>query len=72
MIRHLLTTLLTFFVMSTVIAQITSVGIIGSATPNGWDADSNMVQDAMDPHLWTMNIDLVAGEAKFRTNDDWA
>lgn len=53
-------------------AQITSVGLIGSATPNGWDSDVDMVQDTADMHLWSLNIDLVAGEAKFRADDDWA
>ena len=52
-------------------AQITSVGIIGSATPGGWDTDTDMMQDPNDTSIWTLNIDLVDGEAKFRANDDW-
>ena len=51
--------------------QITTVGIIGSATPNGWDADSTMTQDGGDPDVWTTSMDLVTGEAKFRANDAW-
>ncbi len=53
-------------------AQIESVGIIGTATPFGWDADTNMVQDTADAHLWTLQIELTEGLAKFRANDDWA
>ncbi len=52
-------------------AQVETVGLIGSATPGGWDADTNMVQDIDSAHLWSMNISLIAGEAKFRANDLW-
>ncbi|MBN1599628.1 MAG: SusF/SusE family outer membrane protein [Bacteroidales bacterium] len=50
----------------------TTVGIIGSATPLGWDASTPMVQDAVDPHIWTLDdVELIAGELKFRANDSW-
>lgn len=52
-------------------AQISSVGIIGTATPGGWDADTDMVQHPDSAHLWTLTIDLVDGLAKFRANDLW-
>lgn len=52
-------------------AQITTVGLIGSATPGGWDADTSMVQDVDSSNLWTMSITLTDGEAKFRANDAW-
>ncbi len=45
-------------------------GIIGSATANGWDSDQNMTYDAAE-NAWTITADLVAGEVKFRANDDW-
>ena len=61
-----------FLMVGAIQAQITSVGIIGSATPGGWDLDTNMVQDPVDTNLWTLTIPLVDGEAKFRTNDDWS
>ena len=48
------------------------IGLVGSATPNGWDApDSKMDYDA-DTKTWTITIDLVVGAAKFRRNDGWA
>lgn len=49
----------------------TSIGLIGSATPNGWDSDTNMVQHPDSAHLWSMVIHLTAGEAKFRADDAW-
>lgn len=70
-IRLLLTTFLAMFLIGAS-AQITTVGIIGSATPGGWDEDTDMVQDATDTAIWTLNIDLVDGEVKFRANDDWS
>ncbi len=54
------------------IGQITTVGLIGSGTPNGWESDIDMVQDAENPHLWTLETTLVAGEVKFRAENDWA
>jgi hypothetical protein len=53
-------------------AQFGTVGIIGTATPSGWDASTPMVQDDTDPNVWTLAITLVDGEAKFRADDDWA
>lgn len=52
-------------------AQVTTVGIIGTATPNGWDSDTDMSQHPDSSHLWTLSIALTTGEAKFRANDAW-
>lgn len=54
------------------IVEYATVGIIGDATPGGWDADTDMEKDAEDVHLWTTRIILLDGEAKFRAEDDWA
>ena len=51
--------------------QLTDWGVIGSATPGGWDSDQNMTYDAAANKL-TITLDLIAGEFKFRANDDWA
>ncbi len=56
---------------SATFAQITSVGIIGPATPGGWDSDTDMVQDTANADLWSLTITLLDGEAKFRADDDW-
>jgi hypothetical protein len=44
--------------------------LIGSATPNGWDSDQDMTYD-VDNDVWSLIVDLSAGEIKFRANDDW-
>ncbi len=49
----------------------TDWGLIGSATPGGWDADQNMTFDPVTKKF-SITLDLVAGEIKFRANDDWA
>jgi len=50
-----------------------SIGIIGSATPGGWDADTDLeIADVANPAVVSATITLTDGEAKFRVNDDWA
>ena len=47
------------------------IGVVGSATPNGWGApDSKMDYDAKTG-TWYSTITLADGEIKFRKNDDW-
>ncbi len=46
-------------------------GIIGSATPGGWDSDVDMT-DAGNGVWKINNLALTSGEIKFRKNDDWA
>jgi len=50
-------------------------GVIGNATPTGWDSDTDMIYDA-DSKTWSLTLDLTKQEApdngiKFRANDDW-
>ncbi|MCC5941688.1 MAG: SusF/SusE family outer membrane protein [Balneolaceae bacterium] len=45
-------------------------GIIGDATPGGWDESTEMEFDA-DSKTWTITTDLEDGEMKFRANDAW-
>ncbi len=47
----------------------TSWGLIGDAT-GSWDDDQDMIYDA-DAKVWSITLDLVAGEIKFRANDAW-
>ncbi|QIA06370.1 SusE domain-containing protein [Draconibacterium halophilum] len=49
----------------------TDWGLIGDATPDGWDADQNMTYST-ETKTWSITLDLVAGTVKFRANDDWA
>ncbi|WP_367388882.1 SusE domain-containing protein [Lewinella sp. LCG006] len=49
----------------------TEWGIIGDATPGGWDNDTDMTYD-QTTGLWTVDIDLEGGKfVKFRVNDAW-
>jgi hypothetical protein len=48
----------------------TEWGVIGSATADGWNSDQNMTFDPATG-LWSANLDLKAGEIKFRANDGW-
>ena len=48
------------------------IGIIGNATPGGWDSDTDLMQDAENPALWNGNLTLANGEVKFRADDYWA
>ena len=47
-----------------------SWGIIGAATPTGWDSDTDLIYDAATKTL-AVNINLVAGGWKFRGNNEW-
>jgi len=51
-------------------ATPTNWGLIGSATPTGWDSDTDLTYDEATGVL-SITIDLVAGEFKFRANDEW-
>jgi starch-binding outer membrane protein SusE/F len=51
--------------------KINTWGIIGSATPGGWDNSTAMAFNAGDG-TWTITTNLSAGEMKFRANNDWA
>lgn len=46
-------------------------GVIGSATPGGWGTDTDMTWDPVTKSM-TVTLNLVAGDMKFRANDDWA
>lgn len=50
-----------------------SWGIIGAATPTGWDSDTDMTApSSIGDYTWVITVDLLADEFKFRENDDWA
>jgi hypothetical protein len=46
-----------------------SIGIIGSATPGGWDNDTDLRSNG--DGTFSIVIGLTAGAAKFRANDSW-
>lgn len=49
-----------------------SYGVIGDATPGGWDRDTDMTYNN-GTRTWSVVVALIGGkEMKFRLNDDWA
>jgi starch-binding outer membrane protein SusE/F len=50
--------------------KATEWGIIGEATPDGWNSDQNMTLDKATG-LWKITLALKAGKFKFRANDAW-
>ena len=52
-------------------ATKTVFGVLGDATPGGWDTDTDMVFDPATKE-WKVTLNLVGGKViKFRANDAW-
>ena len=49
-----------------------SIGIIGNATPSGWDSDTDMTYNPEERCWEIKGVELSDGEMKFRANDAWA
>jgi hypothetical protein len=45
-------------------------GLIGDATPDGWNSDQNLTWDATNK-VFKVTLNLVVGAIKFRANDGW-
>jgi len=45
-------------------------GLIGDATPDGWNSDQNLTWDATNK-VFKVTLNLVVGAIKFRANDAW-
>jgi hypothetical protein len=57
--------------MEYLLKKIESWGIIGEATPDGWNSDTDLIFDP-DTELWSVTADLKAtGFMKFRANNAW-
>ena len=53
--------------------QVTTIGVIGDATPNGWSGSTALVATDDKMLVWEGDIEFAAaGKWKFRANDDWA
>lgn len=49
-----------------------TIGIIGNATPKGWDGDTNMTYNP-EERCWELkDVTLTDGEMKFRHTNDWS
>lgn len=52
------------------LTEVATIGLIGDATPGGWDA-STPLQPSADFLTWTATVELKDGGFKFRANDGW-
>ena len=52
------------------ITPIATWGMIGTATPGGWDASTPLTYNK-DNGLWETQLVLTTGALKFRANDEW-
>ena len=59
---------------TTLTYSITAVswGIIGSATPTGWDSDTDLTYNSTTKKLEIASIALIPGAFKFRGNNAWS
>lgn len=49
-----------------------TIGIIGNATPKGWDGDTDMTYNP-EERCWELkNVELTDGKMKFRHTNDWS
>jgi hypothetical protein len=48
------------------------VGLVGSSTPNGWNAPDQKMDYNAKAGKWSITTDLVVGFIKFRRNDGWS
>ena len=55
---------------SLVLTPITTIGVIGDATPNGWNASTPLTYNPAN-RCWEADVVLTDGKFKFRANDGW-
>jgi hypothetical protein len=48
------------------------IGLVGSATPNAWDSPDQPMEYNPATGTWSITLNLIAGEIKFRLNNAWA
>lgn len=53
------------------LTEISTLGIVGSATVGGWDGDT-FLKPSADHLIWSATTTLTSGAFKFRMNQDWA
>ena len=47
------------------------IGVIGDATPNGWNSPDTKMDYNSATGLWYKTLDLIVGSIKIRANDTW-
>jgi hypothetical protein len=55
----------------TYVLKVFNVGLIGSATPNGWNSPDTKMEYDVQGDYWHITLNLVVGACKFRINDKW-
>lgn len=60
-----------FFAPATSATAFNDIGVIGDATPGGWDNDTNLVKNPSNPYKWSGKVIINNGEAKFRADNAW-
>ena len=53
------------------VTPITSMGVIGDATPGGWETETALTYNA-ETGAWEGPVTFTTGEFKFRANESWA
>ncbi|WP_298265977.1 RagB/SusD family nutrient uptake outer membrane protein [uncultured Lutibacter sp.] len=53
------------------IGTATNWGVVGSATPNGWNGPDLVLHQTSTPNVVQAFVNLVDGEIKFRTDNAW-
>ena len=53
------------------VPTVSSMSIIGDATPNGWGDDTNLTVNPTNPNIYNGIVQLTAGSLKFRKTGDW-
>ncbi len=48
------------------------IGLVGSATPNGWNAPDSKMDYNAKTGTWSITTNLIDGDIKFRLNDAWS
>lgn len=51
--------------------EISTIGVIGDATPGGWDVSSPLTATDAMKLVWEGDVTLKTGTMKFRANDAW-
>lgn len=57
--------------MTYTLLPITTIGVIGDATPGGWESDQDMTYNTTTRAWEITGLTLTAGKIKFRANDAW-
>lgn len=60
-----------FFAPATSAMIFNDIGVIGDATPGGWDNDTNLIRNPSNPYKWSGKVIINNGEAKFRADNAW-